>query len=1258
MKLKRLELCGFKSFPDRTVFEFEDSLSALVGPNGSGKSNVVDAIKWVLGERSAQKLRGSEMASLIFNGSRNRKPLGRAEVKLAIDNADGWLDIEYEEVCITRRVDRTGQSEYLINGNTCRLADIRALLMDTGVGTSAYSFIEQGQVDQLLRSSASERRQVFEEAAGINRFLEQVRHAERKLDRVTQNLARVTDIVQEVERQLRSVKYQAGRARTFKRQTARLERLRLAQSLHAYSELTVRREQLRRRVQDAQGARDVVIEEARSLEAELDAARTDLETARQSLGATRQEQAETQARIESLGREAELNRRRAQELAEQTEQVRGRREGIEQSIKETEQEIASARKKLATSAEHLKEQALRHAEQERRVEHLRERRRAASAELERSKDEVFDLYQNESRLANQHDILQAERQTLKARAERLNSRRAKVSTQLDEVQSERSEAICQLERAETREAELRQNVHALQGEISGLEQRVEEVSSEEANTRSELSRRCGRRDALHDLEARAEGVRSGAKRLLDADLPGRLGMVAELIQAPFELAHAVDSALEERAQAVVFTNANSAGQALALLLDEQAGRADVIALDRARAPMIEAPPGTRRLSELVTWPDEVESAARMLLDAVFLADDASAAESLAAAGLPHGSTVVTPDGRLYTAAGIWRAGKSEAPGLISRRSELADLKQQTAALEDQLAELCQRKQDWLRLRTDQRAQLQALTQELDTVSRTAGNLRSRLESSDRRVNELTDEIELARSESQAVEQQMAELAEKRAHLDQQAAEARRAREQAEAAARQLEQQVRALQNEEHELTRSANELSNELARCRERHHNLESLIERLRADLDRRSEELCSLDDERERNERLRREAELAATRVDKTAEERRRHKAKLAELIQQGAQKVESLQQRIAERTHQARAAADRREEAEQRLQELRMAENEAAVKLEDLVGRAAEDYGVRLMAFRMEPERWRDEPPFITRRIREFTEQPEPTEAPSERVASWYRQMTGEAEEQEPARDEGPELIALAEATQLRADVLQIAEDDQTDWQQVRREIATLKAKVDRIGNVNVDAIREQDELETRLQFLTDQKEDLEKARRHEREIIRELNKKSRARFAETFAEVRENFQTLFRKLFGGGQADLVLEEEAEDILQAGIEIVARPPGKETTNITMLSGGEKAMTTVALLFAMFQAKPSPFCLLDEVDAPLDDANVERFLMLLGEFRRDTQFIIITHNKMTMNAAQVLYGLTMTDGVSRQISVRFEDIEQMPDDEPLAKAG
>jgi len=1259
VKLKKLELFGFKSFAERTVFEFEDSLSALVGPNGSGKSNVVDAIKWVLGERSAQKLRGSEMASMIFNGGKGRKPLNYAEVKLVIDNADGWLKVDYEEVCIHRRIDRTGQSNYFINGTPCRLKDIRALLMDTGVGTSAYSFIEQGQIDQLLRASAKERRLVFEEAAGINRFLDQTREAERKLERVSANLARVNDILIEVERQLRSVKYQAARARTFKRQSERLQLLRLAQGLHGYRALLAERRELTRRIEAATAERERLGQAAADIERDLEGARVELSSLQTSLSESRQQLARTEARIESLGREAELNRRRLDELAHQIEQISRRRSALEQGIAALQEEIRQAETELARGTAELEAMTQRFEAGRRRAEQVHQRRREAEQSAEALKARVFDLFQHESRLGNQVEVVAAERRTLSARAERIENRAGKLRDQVAQVDAGRSEARSTLEGLEQKQSTLQTEMSRLTEAIASAEKNLEELAAAEVKARAEMGRKVGRRDTLRDLENRAEGVRTGARKLLEAELPGRIGMVADLVEVPLEVAPAVEAALGDRAQAVVFETAEGARQALALLAGRQAGRADVIALDRVAVPAAAGPiAGCRPLAELVRCDARIAGAVEMLLADTFLVDDVTRLDSLLDAGLPAGARLITAGGESYCADGLWTGGTPETPSLISRRSELAELDEQIARLESRLAELADRRRLHAARRNSLQAEHARLAAELEQVARSAGQMRSRLEAADRRASELEDELNLARAEALAVSREMQELDGRSARLAEELEKARAERAEAQSASEAEAARLRTLQEQEQAVGREVGELSSELARTREHHNHLKALLERLTTEKGRREAEFAGMQDEREANARRRREAEAAIQAAGEEAAELTSRRQALRAAINAQTEELEQHRRRIAQMTERSHAVSAQRQQSEERLQALRMQEMEASTRMENLLDRIAEDYGVRLQALELEPERWREESPFLTRSIREFTDAPALEEAPKEKVASWYRQMTAPAEEQPQPAEEELEMIALEEARELRRSVMELAGDPATDWEAVRREIATLKAKVDRIGNVNVDSIRQQEELETRLQFLTDQKEDLEKARRHERDIIRELNKKSRERFRQTFEQVRRNFQGLFRKLFGGGSADLILEEDAEDILEAGIEMVARPPGKESATITLLSGGEKALTAVALLFAMFQAKPSPFCLLDEVDAPLDDANVERFLRLLEEFQRDTQFIIITHNKVTMNVAAVLYGLTMADGVSKKISVRFEDVSRRAATEPLAKAG
>ena len=555
----------------------------------------------------------------------------------------------------------------------------------------------------------------------------------------------------------------------------------------------------------------------------------------------------------------------------------------------------------------------------------------------------------------------------------------------------------------------------------------------------------------------------------------------------------------------------------------------------------------------------------MLLANTFLADDAAAAGALVDAGLPREARLITRTGESYAGDGVWSGGTPETPSLISRRSELAELDVQIAALERRLAELAERRQACAGRRSQLQADLRDLASELETVARSAGQMRSQLEASDRRAQELQEELDQVGAEAQAVSREVAELDARSARLAGELERARADRAEAQRAAEAEAQGLRELQEEEQSLAREVGELSSDLARTRERHAHLKALLERLRGERTQREAEFAGMQGEGESSARLRSEAEhaIAAAGQETLTLEARRETLRAAIASQAGA--LEEHQHRITALTEQSRGIAARRQETDGQLQAVRMQEMEASTKMANLLDRTAEDYGVRLRALELEPEKWREESPFVSKAIREYTDVPVQEAAPTEKVASWYQQMTAPATPAAapaapsatsegvvpaPAAEEAQELVSLAEVTELRRAVLEMVADAATDWEAVRSEMARLKASVDRIGNVNVDSIREQEELETRLQFLTDQRDDLDSARRHERDIIRELNKKSRERFLQTFEAVRQNFQALFRKLFGGGTADLILETEAEDILEAGIEMTARPPGKENAS------------------------------------------------------------------------------------------------------------
>jgi chromosome segregation protein len=1265
VKLKKLELYGFKSFADRTVFEFEDSLSALVGPNGAGKSNVVDAIKWVLGERSAQKLRGAEMTNVIFGGSESRKPVNFADVKLTIDNSDHWLPVDFEEVCIQRRIDTTAQCEYYINGQQCRLKDIRHLLMDTGVGTNCYSVIEQGQIDRILRSNPKERRQVFEEAAGINRFLEHKKEAERKLERVAANLLRVNDILEELEQQLRSVKYQAARARTFKHHAERLQRLRLAHGLHSYRALEAEKAGHARAIEEASGAKARLAEQAASAEAALEAARTQLQNAQTALSGSRERLAHIDARLESLAREAALNRKQSEELGQRLKELDQRRRALEQRAGDLGAEIGEATAKLQQSAQELADKTARFAAGQQQIENARRQFRQAEGGLETKKATVFDLFQQDAHLRNQIEVLGAERRALQSRLERLDNRQAELNAQLSQIDGERASAQGSLDALQAQQAELDARLQQLKRSLAEAEERLRAVAAEEAEAKAAVSGKVARHEVLHDLEARAEGVGSGVKRLLDAHLPGTVGLVGQKLEVPLDKAAAVEAALGDKAQAIIIEGSAEARQGLKLLAEENAGRAELIVLEHIappdRAGLNPVPSVEGRLSDLVRPDEQAARAVELLLGNVLLVEDAERAMALLRAGLPSGVRLVTPAGECYGADGVWAGGEPETPSIVSRRSELAALDVQIADLERRLTSLSEQRQVYAQQVEGLEAERESHGSRADDVRRKATEAASRLQAVSTRANELREELHLAGIEQATLRRDIEDMHAQAASLQERSEQVRRERADAQQAIDAEQARLHAMQEEQQAVAEQLNALSGDLARTREQQRSLQSLAERLQADKQRAESDLAGLLAEQQKDAKRLDEAAKAAESAATQAEALRAERSALCQALEADSAGLQGLRERISVLAGQTGELAQQRQQIDERLHALRMAENETAIKMRDMLDRVAEDYGVRLQSLVAGPETWREAPPFTAKLIREFAENlPESAGAgPAEPVAAWYKEQEASEAAEEEREEEAPEVVTLEETTELRGAVLELADNPATDWEQVKTDVARLKAYVERVGNVNVAAIRQQEELEVRFQFLTDQKEDLETARRHQRDIVRELNKKSRERFREVFEQVRQNFQTLFRKLFEGGTADIILEQatEEEDILEAGVEMVARPPGKETNSITLLSGGERALTTIALLFAIFQSKPSPFCLLDEVDAPLDDNNVERFLMLLDEFRNNTQFVIITHNKVTMSAAQVLYGLTMADGVSKKISVKFEEVDRKLDQMPEAQA-
>jgi chromosome segregation protein len=1185
--LKALELIGFKSFADKTRLEFPPGVTVVVGPNGSGKSNIVDAIKWVLGEQSVKSLRGKEMADVIFNGSASRRALNSAESTLTFDNKNHLLAIDAAEVHITRRVYRSGEGEYLINRQPCRLRDIRDLFAGTGVATEAYSVIEQGKVDVLLQSSPRERRLIFEEAAGISRFKAKKVEALRRLERVEQNLLRLSDIVDEVDNRVRTVRMQATKARKYKEYSDRLQALRTQVGASDWRRLSDQLAKLEQELKEAQDENVLLSSQAETLETQAFALDSQISDSETEMRATENRVGQNRERIAAHESSIEHERRRTRDLDEEVARYRRQLTSMSTRAVDLHQQIGGIEASLSQAEGDHREVARRLAEEERHLTRLTAQVDEIRAENERRRASHLEQMRSASVLASQTSALES--RVVAAEAVRTRSGR-----RLAELAATRESLAAEL-------VELRQSAAALEAacevkqmalesvQASLAEHRAQAVEAQQdlGHLRERSSGASERAAVLEELEKRLEGVSAGVKQVLvesrgavTGPLTEIRGLVADLLRVSVDDAPLVEIALGETAQCLVVASSTPWLDYLASA-PELAGRVGFVRLDPAAArnpldsvDLYDQLGVLRRADDLVECDAEFVPLARRLLGRTWIVESLAHAVTLSA-GVGRGLNFITQAGEMLLADGMLYAGpRHTTTGLISRRSELRVLARQIADLASQI-----------NVQVDRCAQLDAqVAGEEREAQRLAGEFR-----------EVSQQHSHQRSSLRAAE-------ERQSQLDKQFVA--------------CEMELSSAETEFERATLS-------LAETREQLAQVESALADLETRLQEGASQASHLDQARQRFSR-----EASVTKIEVVKSEQR-----LSHLRAQRSQLERDHQER-------GRALADGRSQLEVSLERLRDSERNilgAESELAELYLRK-ESFAAEAARQLAERDEWRQ-------RKAEFT-----TEA--QRVRGKIRKLEARLHAQDLAAGEvRHERTTLAD--RLREDYgIELAElehepsaEELQERTDVEREITELRSKLNSIGGVNLDALAELDELEVRFNTLSGQHQDLSSAKASLEAIINKINADSRRLFADTLEVVREHFQGLFRKLFGGGHADIILDEGV-DILDSGIEIIARPPGKEPRNISLLSGGEKTLTCVALLLAIFRSRPSPFCVLDEVDAALDEANIERFIGVLQEFLAWTQFIVVTHSKKTMTCASTLYGITMQEsGISKRVSVRFEDV-------------
>ena len=1181
MRLKRLEMVGFKSFAEKTVVDFNPGITAIVGPNGCGKSNIVDALRWAMGEQSARHLRGHLMEDVVFAGSDSLPATGMAEVSLTFDNEDGRGPIEYNsfsEIMVTRRLFRSGESEYAINKTACRLKDVIEFFLGTGVGSKAYSIVEQGRVDELVNSKPEERRVLIEEAAGTSKYKSRKLVAERKLERTQQNLLRVTDIVREIERQIRTMELQAKKAERYRALKTELRKKDLLWAAMQRRALNEEITALTGRFAEADNRHTQYLSSLHAKESETETVRFALLELEKEINC--QQEAVYQAKMQLNAEEQRIDfyKRDLTQLSQKESDARAALLQLDNKLDLLAQEIAELHKAKESFIQLslFEETFLRENESE--LARLQAEIESLQLDLDTEKAALIEVANHLTYLKNDLAAKERRREETQRDLARNQEEHAAVDSALRLCERKRDEAQQNfqraLEHAKERNLEAAQIAAVIQTfnqAEEAQEKRIELLKEQLQESRSRLA-------SLEDLQRNYEGYQEGVraimlKRQTDAAADGVHGLVTEVIEAPVLYEKALTAVLGDRLQYMIVKGHDEGVEAIEYLKQKASGRASFIPVQMARKSDRALPLGESEvvapLLDLISVKEGYRDVAEYLLSDVVVVPDLKSGLALWNRN-GYYSTLVTPDGEVIDPMGVVTGGseKSLEGSFLSQRRRMKELR--------------------------------ALIGELD----------ARMEVEEREILKIKNNLEEAEAKKSLLGSEIHRLELERVRNEH---EHRSAQQEFE----RLQQTIGVLIQEQSDLAAALQTLLDEIGQC---HASQEARAqEKLQ-----REQKLADVQTNFLQRRKLLESIEAAVTQS-------RIRNAALGEKRENTHQNIENRIQLQKETSQQINSIHAQIADNQRRRSEL---ENALLLAEESL--RAAQTR-VHELEEKLQQER---------QRFREVSRQlGEVEEAIKELRPLVEGCQQEETRLQLTLTEKRLNLQHLTDGIREKYDadlaVLELPEEVPAA-PDLSLDIDELRGRIERMGDVNLAAIGEYEELTTRFQFMNQQKEDLEKSIADLHQTIVKLNRVCRVRFKESFEEINEKFQAIFPRMFRGGKARLVLTDE-NDYLETGVDIVVQPPGKKLQSITLMSGGEKALTAVSLLFAIFLTKPSPFCFLDEVDAPLDDANVDRFNELVKELSEISQFVLITHNKKTMQAAEVLYGITMAEpGVSKVVSVRM----------------
>ncbi|MGG1574434.1 chromosome segregation protein SMC [Fictibacillus sp. NRS-1165] len=1185
MFLKRLDVAGFKSFADRINIEFVPGVTAVVGPNGSGKSNISDAVRWVLGEQSAKSLRGSKMEDIIFAGSDNRKPLNVAEVTLTLDNEDQHIPLEYNEISVTRRVYRSGDSEYLLNKQQCRLKDIVDLFMDSGLGREAYSIIGQGKIEEILSSKSEDRRRIFEEAAGVLKYKTRKQKAEQKLQETQENLNRVEDILHELEGQVEPLKIQASIARDFLEKKEELQQIEVALTVYEIEELHEKWEKQSRLVDELKNKEFELSSKVKHEEASLERARADIQALDESIDELQQSLLVASEELEKLEGKREVLKERKknyhqnkESLKQQIQTLKKKSEVLQTSSLEGAKHFGEKKKELRSLRSQLKEE-----ENSLSIIEL-----DLETELERLKSDYFENLNSQASVKNEIRYLTDQQNQQQFKSSRLDQEHEKYVAEREKVSSDKKALLMKVKEAEEKiQAHLKQYA-SIKQKLEQKEQENEEKQSQLYQAYQFIQQFKSKKEWLESMQDEYQGFIQGVKEVLKAKgtiLQGIEGAVAELISVPADIETAIETALGGSMQHVVTQSEKDAVAAIAFLKKKRYGRATFLPLSVIKGRYIQPsdislvashPAYVGVASTLVTGDSKYEKIIANLLGNIVIAKTIEGANEIAKA-LRYRYRIVTLEGDVVSAGGSMTGGsiKQKNSSLLGRQRELdavteklARMEQQTAAVEEQVK--------------DSKASIAKLRSELETFREEGENSRLEEQSVKSRLREieieeknLNDRLSLYDREKNSFQSEQSTITERVKELEKSLEKNVKDAKALETQIEQLDARKKDQQTSKEEIQQSVTALKIKIAEKEQQAANQEEKLERLQMELRDVNEQLKETEQDFWMLEEEMNSNSSGEEVLDGHISKQREDKNAVLHLISQRRQDRLADYQQVEDRDRELKESKRILKQLNDALRTEEVSINRLDVELDNRLTHLREEYELSF----------------------------------------------------EGAKEQFQLTMDAADA---------------------RKKVKLIKLAIEELGLVNLGAIEEYERVSQRFDFLTEQRGDLVEAKQTLHGVIDEMDEEMKRRFDETFANIRSHFGQIFKELFGGGRADLSLTNP-DDLLTTGVDILAQPPGKKLQHLALLSGGERALTAIALLFAILKVRPVPFCILDEVEAALDDANVSRYASYLRTFSKETQFIVVTHRKGTMEEADVLYGVTMQEsGVSKLVSVKLEESKEL----------